>query len=183
MAKKNIIFADNFETREEVEAEIRENPEEFGFEADQLGDDCVVAQAVSDDIEDYFYCEKANLNVELPHDVVIIAMQQMWNGVSPRVSRIGRNLNVVVDCPFRDIDEQVVFVDRYNVCWRGTHHDGTNTAIYRVMKDNDKYDTFLQALITAFEKTDAVKKEAAWKRAISRYTKSLRPEVAAVYGW
>lgn len=183
MAKKNIIFADNFETREEIEGEIRSNPEEFGFEPDQMGDDCVVAQAVSDRIEGYFWDEKANLHIELPHDVVIIAMQQCWDGTSPRVSRIGRNLNVVVDCPFRDIDEQEVYADRYNVCWRGTHHDGTNTAVYRVMKDDDKYDAFLQALITASEKTDAVKKEAAWKRAISRYTKSLRPEVAAVYGW
>ena len=51
------------------------------------------------------------------------------------------------------------------------------------MKEGKKYDTFLQALIRASEKLDATDKERAWNRAISRYTESLRPEVASVYGW
>lgn len=182
MAKKNIIFADTFEVREDTEKEIRSYPGDFGLELEQLSDD-IVAMAVSDHIDDWRDCEKANLNVELLSDIVIIAKQQMWNGVVPRVSRIGRNLNIIVDCPFRDIDDEEVYADTYNIRWRGSHHDGVNTAIYRVMKEGKKYDTFLQALIRASEKLDATDKERAWNRAISRYTESLRPEVASVYGW
>lgn len=72
MAKKNIIFADTFEVREDTEKEIRSYPGDFGLELEQLSDD-IVAMAVSDHIDDWRDCEKANLNVELLNDIVIIA--------------------------------------------------------------------------------------------------------------
>jgi hypothetical protein len=53
------------------------------------------------------------------------------------------------------------------------HHDGRHYVTYRMVKDGVDIDNFL----------DKVYNGTYTKKDITRYTKSLRPYVKAVYGW
>lgn len=79
--------------------------------------------------------------------------------------------------PYKGCEDIEIYADRHNVIWEGAHHDGRNYALFRKMKDNSKFDSFITALRRA--KGNVV----AWNRVISRYTRSVRPDVAAIYGW
>ena len=68
------------------------------------------------------------------------------------------------------------YVDRYNdLCFTGTHHDGTNHYLYRELRDlSDKQmENFLEKLHTG----------RLTRRDIRRYTTSVGIHVNKVYGW
>jgi hypothetical protein len=54
-----------------------------------------------------------------------------------------------------------------------SHHDGSNSYLYRVARDEEQADRLVQAI--AFENMT----EEEFRKA----TRSLRPYVAKVYGW
>lgn len=168
---KKLIWSNSYETAEEIREYVLANSEEF--EEDGLSVDDFIDAEIYSRRED----EKDNLSVQLDHDIVIIGTYRTWNGGGHNVARIGRNLAIVIDSPYNNMCDESIFCDQHNVCYIGHHHDGTNSAIYREMKDDSKYSSFINAL------QNAEGDERKWKRALTRYTKSLRPDVAKIYGW
>lgn len=182
--EKRIIFEDTPEVREKIEAEVWANPEKFCLDEDQIHDGEAVMQAVEDHVVYLRRCVVIDLTENSSHDVVCIAMQATPDGVSPYVSRLGHYISRAVDCPFDGLFyEEEVFADEQDIRWHGRNAYGENTALYRVLKDNEQYDAFLQALRESEKMDTKEEKETAWDRAIFRYTESLLPEVAAVLEW
>lgn len=176
MAKKNIIWSNTYDAIEELKNDLSRNPDEFGLSKNAAYNE--INQLVSEYLDRYYFCEKMNLDKEMVEDIVVIGTVNTWNGSHHNVSRIGNNLNMIVDSPYY-VDSCEIYADRYNIRWVGFHRDGHNTALFRKMKDNSKYETFIHALMRA----EAEDNTTAWNRAIASYTSSLRPAVADIYGW
>ena len=122
--------------------------------------------------ETYLEDEIMNLDIQLENPIIVIADLGLWYGRRSgyRVIDSG-NINEIFsefNCEY-----QKWYADAYNVRFTGYHHDGANHYVYRMIKNVDKLDLVLNKIYNG----------TLTKQDMSRYTKSIRPEVAAVYGW
>lgn len=127
-----------------------------------------------DRLTEYLEDERVNLNIKLDGMIVVIADLGLWNG-----RRTGYKLissGNIKDCLYDDCDYITWYCDRYNFRAVATHHDGINRYLYRVFRDGlsgIQIGNFLRKVVRG----------EANERMIRRYTKSIRPEIAKVYGW
>ena len=123
----------------------------------------------------YLDDEKANLDIELPHEIICIADLGRWNGrcMGYKLLESGN----IADCLWDpDCDYCEWYVDRYNdLCFTGVHHDGRNHYLYRELRDlSDKQmENFLEKLHTG----------TLTRRDIRRYTTNIGSHIQRVYGW
>lgn len=81
------------------------------------------------------------------------------------------------DCLYSDTDYSTWYVDQLgDLRCDAIHHDGTNHYLYRVYKD-DVTETQIDNLLTKIYEGRATRKD------ITRVTRRLGDEIAAVYGW
>ena len=127
---------------------------------------------VSDINDSYLDDEKLNLNIRLDNNVIAFAKLGLWDGTKSAYKILGNNVNCIFD-----ISEEgnTYYVDAYNVRATCVHHDGRNQILYRMLKPNVD--------IRAFEAIMYKNGYNLSSQQISRYTTSLRPYVAQVYGW
>ena len=139
-----------------------ESREEEGIEIsyESYQDDCAI----------WLDDERCNLNIEVEGCIVGFARLGLWNGRHNAAAIIGTNVKDILSsyCDYLDW-----YCDRYNVCCKATHHDGTNYYLYRVAKTREQAERLVEAI--AYK---GMTEEQFRKR-----TKSLRPYVAEVYGW
>jgi hypothetical protein len=119
----------------------------------------------------YLDDERINLDIQLSGELLVIADIGRWNG---RVSgyRTIKSGNIK-DILSSDCDYVEWFCDRYNCRCTAIHHDGTNNYIYREVKEGVDIDILKEKIYNKKFTTQD----------ISRYTKSIRPYIANVYGW
>jgi hypothetical protein len=122
----------------------------------------------------YLDDERANLQTKLDGDIIIIADLGLWFGRKPAY-KVLKSRNIA-DILYIDDDFMEFYGDGKNIRARGIHHDGENRYLYRYFKpdlsENQKQkflDLILEGRLTPAQ--------------ISRYTVSLFPAVASVYGW
>lgn len=123
---------------------------------------------------DYLEDERCNLNIKLEDDIIVLGDIGRWNG-RVRGYKLIQSGNIR-DCLSDDCDYCTWYCDRYNFRFEGAHHDGTNRYLYRQLRPEltwEQRDNFLWKLMN----------EHVSDRTIRRYTKSIRPEIAKVYGW
>lgn len=129
---------------------------------------------------DYLDDERANLNKYLPNGIICICTIGRWNGSFG--GYLDKELKNIADCLYgrcESMSSNTFYVDRYNLCHDEAHHDGTNYYVYRAWKDGvteEQKDRVKDAL---YLDKDSDKS----KRLISRYTRSLAPDVRKAYGW
>lgn len=119
---------------------------------------------------EYLEFDKANLNIELDGNIVIIADLGLWNGRRPAYK-------VLKSCNLADIFQSNVdgisschwYSNGKDICCDESHHDGTNHYTYRMVKPGKDFD-------------DIYGKEMTPHR-LGYYTSSLVDKVNAVYGW
>ena len=123
-----------------------------------------------DDMDNALYDERANLDVPVDGVIVCFADLGLWDGHHQGAKKFGSYVKNILhsDCEFNDW-----FCDRYNVRCEASHHDGSNSYLYRVAKDEEQANRLVQAI--AYE--DMTEEE------FRKATRSLRPDVAKVYGW
>ena len=119
--------------------------------------------------------ERVNLNKKLEGDIVVIADLGLWNGRRGgyKVIKSGN----IKDCLYDDADYVEWYCDRWNFRCTAHHHDGTNYYLYREIRPDlseTQRENFLDRLYHGYIHDE---------RMIRRYTKSIRPEIANVYGW
>jgi hypothetical protein len=116
------------------------------------------------------YDERGNLNVPVDGIIVCFARLGLWDGTHIGAKCIGTNVRQILysDCDYLDW-----YCDRYNVRCDATHHDGSNSYLYRVAKDREEARRLINKI------ADGEMTEEQFRKA----TKSLRPYVAKVYGW
>lgn len=123
---------------------------------------------------EYLDDERCNLNIKLDDDIIVIGDIGRWNG-RVRGYKLIESGNIR-DCLSDECDYCTWYCDRYNFRFDGIHHDGTNHYLYRQLRPEltwEQRDNFLWKLSN----------EHVSDRTIRRYTKSIRPEIAKVYGW
>lgn len=125
----------------------------------------------------YLDDERINLNIPIDDGIIVLADLGLWDG--RRCGYYEHELYNISDCLYsltNGIVYPTWYVDRYDFKCDEVHHDGTNHYTYRKWKSglsDTQRENFLNKI---YEGT-------VTSRDISRYTESLRPYIAKVYGW
>ena len=132
-------------------------------------DACRLAIELNDE---YLNDERANLDIDLENNIVIIATLGLWNGHKSGYRVIGKN---IAGCLTSNYDP-IWYVDK-NGDFRchEAHHDGVNELLYREFKDisETQKENFL----------DKIYNGTATRHDINRYTRRIGDKIANVYGW
>ena len=156
----------------------REDYKEF-LEANELDDDPNDEQALYEWMEetnyDYLSDERVNLNVQLSQPIIVIGDIGRWNGRVMGYKMI--DSGNIKDCLYSDTDMTKWYVDKYgDLRADAVHHDGTNHYLYRVFKDT-----------VSPEQIERLQEKIYFGKAtradITKVTKRLGDEIAAVYGF
>ena len=124
---------------------------------------------------DYLDDERCNLNIQLSRPILLIADIGRWDGRYPGYAEI--KSGNIRDCLYADTDYTEWYVDKYgDLRADATHHDGTNHYLYRVFKDGVS-ETQMENL------RDKIYHGKATRADITRLTRRLGDEIAAVYGF
>lgn len=155
---------------EDIEELVKDLGQEYpGYSEDEL------YQLANELNSDYLMDERINLRKTFCTEIVGLADIGRWNG---RVSGYKEFGNELSEClyPGRDAEICHWFCDDYNFKCDEWHHDGCNHITYRLRRPDitdSQWEHFLDKLYY----------NTASDRDIRRYTVSLRPYVAEVYGW
>ena len=155
---------------EDYEKCARENLE--ANEVEDITED-MVQQEVYDNIDMFFEDELLNLSKKLDGRIIAIADIGRWNGRVQGYKVLGNNLNEVVSSTI-GCDEKEVYCDAWNVRATGYHHDGSNSVLFRELREDRDVDKFLDKIYMGEEISTGT---------LNYYTKSLRPYVQKIYGF
>ena len=171
--KMYTIWSNEYDVIESLEKEIMENPEDFGVRYKD-GDD-LWATACEINAE-YLGDEKANLNIDVGEEIIIIADLGLWDG-RHQAYKLLHKTNIA-DCLTGTCGDYVTWFvdDRGDLMCRDIHHDGTNLYTYRAWKPGISH-----AQRSYFMQKVAIGK--ATRKDITRYTQRIGNKVADVYGW
>ena len=119
-------------------------------------------------------CVRANLNMDIGNTIIAIADLGLWDGRRWWYKEI--KSGNISDCLYSECEYNEWWCDAHDLRGKMSHHDGTNYILYRRRKDgitDYQWDNFLYKLYMG----------TANKKHISKYTTSLLPYIAEVYGW
>ena len=165
MAKKiiwtsEINMEDWKEFLEEEYPEVKDENEQYNL----------VRDYIVSNLED----ERENLNIPTNGKILIIADLGLWNGRRTGYKFVDRkNINAILKS---DCDDVEWYCDGYNIKATAHHHDGTNYYEYREVREGkeDSIENLLNRLYYG---------KPVSRKMINYYTKSIAPQVNAVYGW
>lgn len=124
---------------------------------------------------DYLDDERNNLDIQLSQPILVIADLGLWYGRRMGYKEI--KSGNIRDCLYSDTDYSTWYVDQLgDLRCDAIHHDGTNHYLYRVYKD-DVTETQIDNLLAKIYEGRATRKD------ITRITRRLGDEIAAIYGW
>lgn len=125
--------------------------------------------------EEYLADERTNLNIQLSQPIIVIGDIGRWNGRVMGYKMI--DSGNIKDCLYSDTDFTEWYVDRYgDLRADAVHHDGTNHYLYRVFKNGITPEQ-------AERLQDKIYMGKATRADITRVTRRLGDEIAAVYGF
>ena len=127
---------------------------------------------VSATVFEYLNDERANLNIDTEGTIVAIADLGLWNGRTGyrAYKEVGSNIRNIFDY---DTDEAKFYSDGYNVRSEQSHHDGTNSILFREMRPERDMGRFFGIVYNG----------RLTKSKLKYYTRSILPYVANAYGW
>lgn len=126
---------------------------------------------------DYLDAERSNLDIQMSRPILVIANLGLWYGNRMGYKEIPSGN--IRDCLYseRDIDWSTWYVDQLgDLRCDAIHHDGTNHYLYRVYKDGATETQIDNLLVKIYE-------GRATRKDITRLTRRLGDDIAAVYGW
>ena len=155
--------------------EVRDEVREGLAEGNNLSLNDVPEQWIDDVLTGYLDDEKTNLDLPIEGLGTMFAFGTLglWDGKHIVYKVIGgTNLNDFLETNYGGEHDEF-YADRYNVRVNSSHHDGTNHFVLRIV-DNDKLPKLKEKLFLG---------EIKDEKQLFRYTKSIRPLIAAIYGW
>ena len=124
---------------------------------------------------EYLNDERQNLNIQLSQPILVIGDLGFWAG-RVRGCQVVASGNIR-DCLYSKMDMAEWYVDKNgDLRADAIHHDGTNHYLYRVFKDGVS-ETQMENL------RDKIYHGKATRADITRLTRRLGDEIAAVYGF
>lgn len=173
--KKYIIWESDPDLDEKNLACIREDMKEMEVDgANEMSNEEIREYFVNEINPDYLDCEMSNLSQPLPGAIIVIADLGLWNGRRPGYRIMGTNLNQILRSHVNGASDFSIFGDGYNIRADEAHHDGTNHYLYRMLRPGKNHESLLEAIYSGKEITSGL---------LNRYTMSLYPYAARVYGW
>jgi hypothetical protein len=129
-------------------------------------------EAITQLNNDYLDDERSNLDVLTHYKILVIADLGLWNGRRNGYKVFtGYNINEILSDD--DCEYMKWYSDGRDIRFTGHHHDGTNNYLYREIREDKNIDVLLEKIYNG----------TAERSDITRYTKSILPYVANVYGW
>lgn len=172
--KKRVIWTNEVDIGDDAIADFREGNADLIAEwfDDEVPTDSQIIEEIYRYNELWFDDERANLNISTGNQVVCIGDLGLWNGRASGYRVIGTNINEIFGTTCGDY--VTFYADAYNIHCDDAHHDGTNHYLYRELVGTEEdCDCFFSALYEG----------RASQSMIRRYTRSILPYVARVYGW
>ena len=123
-------------------------------------------------LDEYFQDELDNLNIKTDNNIIAIASLGLWNGRKKGYKILSNNVNSILNS--FDCDYIEIYVDRYNIKFKGYHHDGQNYIEFREIREGTNIDNLLN---------DIYEGKPISRQKLNYYTKSIRHYVADAYGW
>jgi len=121
----------------------------------------------------YLDDERTNLDIATEGEIICIADVGRWNGRRHGYKLLGHKVsNILQSHSGGDVSFEYT---KLNVRGTETHHDGTNTYLFRELKGNT-HDEQVENAYKLFSGDLSPSR-------ISYYTKSIAPYVTEVYGW
>lgn len=125
--------------------------------------------------DEYINDVRQDLNIQLSQPIIIIGDIGSWNGRFSGYKMV--DSGNISDCFYSDTDMTEWYVDNYgDLRATAIHHDGRNYYLYRVFKDNVS-GTQIENL------QNKTCQNRVLRRDITRITKRIGDEIAAVYGF
>lgn len=119
-----------------------------------------------------FFIDDERINLDIPcNKILMIADLGLWNGRKQGYKIVDGNVKNIL---YTDCDYAKWYADEKDIRGKLIHHDGTNYVLYREIKDMDTIDEFTDMIYNGVEIDDEL---------LDKYTNSLRPYVAEIYGW
>ncbi len=169
MTKDNFVIWSNMDVDYDSQREFYES------EYPDLSDD-EREQIMLQDNDDLLLDERANLNIQLPQKILVIADLGLWFGRRMGYKEISSGK--LCDCLYDEhADYCTWYVDRLgDLRCDAIHHDGQNHYLYRVYKDNVS-EVQIERLKERLYFGEATRAD------ITRVTRRLGDEIAKVYGF
>ena len=170
----NVIWSNEVNVIEEIEKDLLEHKGEEGYYYDIDESNSWACAVETNDM--YLDDERANLNIDVGDEIIIIADLGLWYG-RRNAYKLLRKTNIR-DCLGNTVGDYVKWYvdDLGDLRCKDTHHDGTNFYTYRAWK-TDISETQKENFIDKLYNGNATRKD------ITRYTRRLGEYVADVYGW
>jgi hypothetical protein len=169
--KKHIIWSYDYGSLEDWKEFIDEEIERGNLDEDC--DEYEKIELVEEMNREYLDDEIENLNIPTEGKILAIASLGLWHGrVSAYKILDDNNINTILR--HSTIEEIEWYCDGYNIKATAHHHDGTNYYEYRELREDRNYQNLLDRLYS---------NKPVSRKMINYYTKSIAPQVKAVYGW
>ena len=114
--------------------------------------------------------ERGNLDKRVNGTIIAFADLGLWQGRRIGYQILGNNIANIL---YSQCDDAEWYGNTYNIRGIQRHHDGTNYVLYRIAKDEE----------TAERIAAKIYNGEIDERGFRKLTRSLYPDVAAVYGW
>lgn len=171
---KRIIWTNEIDTSDDaIEAYSQTNADLISeWYGSDIPTDWQIVEDMYDDNDRWFDDERMNLDLNTGNRIVCIGDLGLWNGRVSGYRILGRNINSIFESTCGDYI--TFYADAYNVHCDDAHHDGVNHYLYReLVGTEEECDTLFHAIYYG----------KASQKMVRRYTRSILPYVAKVYGW
>jgi len=173
---KRIIWTAEYDTSDEAIAKARIDGEDSGLLLSVDATDDEVLTYLSERNSDWRDDEVSNLSVTISNPILVIADLGLWHGrkqgyriLHPKT--VGEILYMQTSDYYPEF-----YADAYNVYCRDPYLDGTNYYLFRELIADEDSDAVIKLLNTIYDGKD-------YTTLMRRYTRSILPYVADVYGW
>lgn len=171
MATKRIIWTNQIDSSKEGIQRYRQE----ACEDDNTCSDDQIIERMYEENAIWLDDEKLNLDLATTNPILAIADLGLWNGRRTGYRVLGRDVRDIFQSTCGDFI--TFYADAYNIHCEDIHHDGTNRYLFReLIGDEDECQPLLDAIYS-----NAGKEKI--QSLIRRYTRSLLPYAAKVYGW
>lgn len=167
--KIRTIWNSDIDITPELIQEYRDNHEDGEPELSEAK----ILERIYEDNNISFQDEMVNLDIPLDHPILVIADLGLYDGRHSGYRIIRANVSAILGVRLGDYTHY--YADAYNVRCDDIHHDGTNHYLFRELRgDPDECSPLIEAIYAGKEISPAM---------LNRYSRSLLPYVADVYGW
>lgn len=170
---KRIIWTNEVDTSDAALAAARQDYADDEFVHVEKMDDQELIEFLNRENDNWRGDERTNLNVSTANPILVIADLGLWDGRKSGYKVLASQN--VGDILSTHCGEYVTYyADCYNVYCDDAHHDGTNHYVFRELVGSEE---------ECWPLLDAIYSGRDYSALMRRYSRSILPYVAGVYGW